>query len=460
MFLEELYEGRRAGEIKCIGYFIDGHVSCAQKHLGFYQNSLVHLLANDAVISRNGSETSTLGDPTETALLDLGLKYDIDKDAQYAVMPRVAEIPFDSERKLMSTIHKCLDGGYLVAVKGGLDELLKCCTGIVGRNGIRQITEADIQNINKANMHMASKALRVLAVASKSINELPDAISTDTIESDLIFLGMVGMIDPPREEAKVAVAQCLKAGIKPVMITGDHKITASAIARELGIMQEHDAVLTGTDVELLSDEKLQEVVGNVSVFARVAPEHKVRIVKAFQQRGNVVAMTGDGVNDAPALKLANIGVAMGITGTDVAKEAADVVLADDNFATIVSSVREGRRIYDNLMKSIQFMISTNLGEIVLLLVAVLCNLDMPLLPIQVLFINLVGDSLPSLALSVDHGAKDIMNRRPVDPNKGIFTREFTGNVVVRAVILGAMTLIAYMIGMKTSIDIARTMNSQ
>ena len=415
------------------------------------------VLANDAVISRNGSETSTLGDPTETALLDLGLKYDIDKDAQYAVMPRVAEIPFDSERKLMSTIHKCLDGGYLVAVKGGLDELLKCCTGIVGRNGIRQITEADIQNINNANMHMASRALRVLAVASKSINELPDAISTDTIESDLIFLGMVGMIDPPREEAKVAVAQCLKAGIKPVMITGDHKITASAIARELGIMQEHDAVLTGTDVELLSDEKLQEVVGNVSVFARVAPEHKVRIVKAFQQRGNVVAMTGDGVNDAPALKLANIGVAMGITGTDVAKEAADVVLADDNFATIVSSVREGRRIYDNLMKSIQFMISTNLGEIVLLLVAVLCNLDMPLLPIQLLFINLVGDSLPSLALSVDHAAKDIMNRRPVDPNKGIFTREFTGNVVVRAVILGAMTLIAYMIGMKTSIDIARTM---
>ena len=210
-------------------------------------------------------------------------------------------------------------------------------------------------------------------------------------------------------------------------------------------------------MELLSDEKLQEVVGNVSVFARVAPEHKVRIVKAFQQRGNVVAMTGDGVNDAPALKLANIGVAMGITGTDVAKEAADVVLADDNFATIVSSVREGRRIYDNLMKSIQFMISTNLGEIVLLLVAVLCNLDMPLLPIQLLFINLVGDSLPSLALSVDHAAKDIMNRRPVDPNKGIFTREFTGNVVVRAIILGAMTLIAYMIGMKTSIDIARTM---
>lgn len=415
------------------------------------------VLANDAVISRDNGYVTTLGDPTETALIDMGLKYGIDKDAQYAILPRVAEIPFDSDRKLMSTVHQCTEGGYLVAVKGGLDELLKCCTEIADRDGIRPITEDDLKSIHTANMHMASDALRVLAMAGKSINRLPDEICTQSIESDLVFLGMVGMIDPPREEAKVAVQQCKAAGIKPVMITGDHKITAAAIAKQLGIMSENDGILTGTDVELLTDDQLREIAANVSVFARVAPEHKVRIVKAFQERGNVVAMTGDGVNDAPALKLANIGVAMGITGTDVAKEAADVVLADDNFATIVSSVREGRRIYDNLMKSIQFMISTNLGEIVLLLVAVLCNLDMPLLPIQLLFINLVGDSLPSLALSVDHAAKDIMSRKPIDPNQGIFNKTFTTKVSVQALILGGMTLLAYLIGAKTSIDVARTM---
>ena len=415
------------------------------------------ILANDAVISRDNGAVTTLGDPTETALVDMGLKYGMDKDAQYAILPRVAEIPFDSDRKLMSTVHECADGGYLVAVKGGLDELLGCCTCIADKEGVRPITEEDVKKIHTANTHLASNALRVLAMAGKHIDVQPVSITPAMIESDLVFIGMVGMIDPPREEAKVAVQQCKAAGIKPVMITGDHKITAAAIAKQLGIMNEHDGILTGTDVELLSDEGLRQMVGNVSVFARVAPEHKVRIVKAFQERGNVVAMTGDGVNDAPALKLANIGVAMGVTGTDVAKEAADVVLADDNFATIVSSVREGRRIYDNLMKSIQFMISTNLGEIVLLLVAVLCNLDMPLLPIQLLFINLVGDSLPSLALSVDHAAKDIMSRKPIDPDQGIFTKAFTTRISVQALIIGAVTIIAYLIGHNTSLDVARTM---
>ena len=438
--------------------YSDGHLTENGADTSAIRNVIrTSVLANDAVISRENGSVTTLGDPTETALIDMGLKYGIDKDAQSAILPRIAEIPFDSDRKLMSTVHQCAEGGYLVAVKGGLDELLKCCTDIADRDGIRPITADDIKKIHAANMHMASNALRILAMASKSVNQLPDNISTKFIESDLVFLGMVGMIDPPREEAKVAVQQCKAAGIKPVMITGDHKITAAAIAKQLGIMSENDGILTGTDVELLTDGQLREIAGNVSVFARVAPEHKVRIVKAFQERGNVVAMTGDGVNDAPALKLANIGVAMGITGTDVAKEAADVVLADDNFATIVSSVREGRRIYDNLMKSIQFMISTNLGEIVLLLVAVLCNLDMPLLPIQLLFINLVGDSLPSLALSVDHAAKDIMSRKPIDPNQGIFNKTFTTKVSVQALIVGGMTLLAYLIGAKTSIDVARTM---
>ena len=412
------------------------------------------VLANDAVL---GSDGTALGDPTETALIYAGLKYSANKNILSDVLPRVAEIPFDSERKLMTTIHQNNDDDFLVAVKGGLDELLANCTRINDGISIRPLTEKDIEDIHKANMEMASQALRVLAIGYKTISELPVAFTPATIENDFIFLGMVGMIDPPREEAKEAVRRCKEAGIKPVMITGDHKITATAIAKSLGIITTGDCVLTGTDVEMMSDEQLKEMAGNVAVFARVAPEHKVRIVNAFQSRGNVVAMTGDGVNDAPALKLADIGVAMGITGTDVAKEAADVVLTDDNFATIVSSVREGRRIYDNLMKSIQFMISTNLGEIVLLLIAVIANLDMPLLPIQLLFINLVGDSLPSLALSVDHADKDIMKRKPIDPNQGIFTKHFTTRVIIQSLIIGLTTLAAYMIGMKTSVDVARTM---
>ena len=435
----------------------------------------IAVLCNDAVISREDDTVTTIGDPTETALVDLGLRFGIDKDALLAEMPRVAEVPFDSERKRMATIHRTASGRYLVAVKGGVDEVLECCTKInVDDNAqparktshkspsilsftVRNITGDDIHRIFEKNEEMASKALRVLAIAYKYMDELPGDISAASIEDGLTFVGMVGMIDPPREEARLAVEQCRRAGIKPVMITGDHALTASAIATQLGIMTTGDRVLTGAEVERLTDDELREQCGSVAVFARVAPEHKVRIVKAFQQRGNVVAMTGDGVNDAPALKLADIGVAMGITGTDVAKEAADVVLADDNFATIVTSVREGRRIFDNLMKSIQFMVSTNLGEIILLFVAVLCNFDMPLLPIQLLFINLVGDSLPSLALSVDHAAKDIMERPPVKPHQGIFTRAFTTRVVLQSLIIGAASLGAYMIGLEHSIETARTM---
>lgn len=455
-----------------MGTEVSGLTSLSLLHSQLVQFSV---LCNDAVISREDDSVTTIGDPTETALVDLGLRFGIDKDALLAEMPRVAEVPFDSERKRMATIHRTASGRYLVAVKGGVDEVLECCTKInVDDNAqparktshkspsilsftVRSITGADIHRIFEKNEEMASKALRVLAIAYKYMDELPSDISAASIEDGLTFVGMVGMIDPPREEARLAVSQCRRAGIKPVMITGDHALTASAIATQLGIMTTGDRVLTGAEVERLSDDELREQCGSVAVFARVAPEHKVRIVKAFQQRGNVVAMTGDGVNDAPALKLADIGVAMGITGTDVAKEAADVVLADDNFATIVTSVREGRRIFDNLMKSIQFMVSTNLGEIILLFVAVLCNFDMPLLPIQLLFINLVGDSLPSLALSVDHAAKDIMERPPVKPHQGIFTRAFTTRVVLQSLIIGAASLGAYMIGMEHSIETARTM---
>ena len=421
---------------------------------------VIGALCNDTT---RGDGDTLIGDPTETALISYADNNFCRQEQCNELYPRIAEIPFDSERKLMTTLHRKDETTIFVATKGGFDELLAVCDRIEDNGKIRVITDADKKSLAAVNTSMAVKALRVLCMAYKEITITAESDAeqlealTANAERDLIFVGMVGMIDPPREEAKVAVEQCKRAGIKPVMITGDHKITASAIAQSLGIMTATDKVLTGSDVESMSDDELRNIAGSVSVFARVAPEHKVRIVEAYQKLGNVVAMTGDGVNDAPALKLANIGVAMGITGTDVSKEAADVVLADDNFATIVQSVREGRRIYDNLIKSIQFMISTNLGEIVLLLVAVLCNFDMPLLPIQLLFINLVGDSLPSLALSVDHAAKNIMSRKPIDTNQGIFTRAFTTKITVQALIIGGVTIAAYLIGLQHSIETARTM---
>jgi Ca2+-transporting ATPase len=414
----------------------------------------IMVLANDAQLS---NDNKSIGDPTETALLDLGVKYGVHKNELIEKFKRVAEVPFDSERKRMTTINQIANGKYMVATKGGVDEILECCTHIAEYGKIRAITDEDIKNIKNANLTMAQQALRVLASASTILENVPDEVSPKTVEHDLVFFGMVGMIDPPREEAKVAVSQCKTAGIKPVMITGDHKITAKAIASALGICEGKDNIMTGAEVEKLNDDELDKVVSSTSVFARVAPEHKVRIVNSYKRNGNVVAMTGDGVNDAPALKLADIGVAMGITGTDVSKEAADVVLTDDNFATIVSAVQEGRRIYANLIKSIQFMLSTNIGEILLLFVATLCNMPTPLLPIQLLWINLVTDSLPALALSVDKAEKDIMQQKPIDPQQGILTKEFVSNIIFRSIIIGGLTIGAYSIGLNSSEDIGRTM---
>lgn len=413
--------------------------------------------ANDAKISRDGDAVQTLGDPTETALLDLGLKYGIDKDKLDDLAERVAEIPFDSERKLMTTIHQQPDSKLLVAVKGAMDELLACCDRIYENGQPRPLTQQDIERLESENLRMGGEALRVLAMAYKEISDLPESVTVENVEKELIFVGMVGMIDPPRDEVRDAVAECRMAGIRPVMITGDHKITATAIARSLGIMQEGNRVFTGVDVEKASDEQLLDYASDAAVFARVAPEHKVRIVKAFQSRGNVVAMTGDGVNDAPALKLADIGVAMGITGTDVSKEAADVILTDDNFATIVTSVSEGRRIYDNLLKSIQFMLSTNLGEVLVLFIAVIANVVTPLLPIHILWINLVTDSLPALALSVDPADKNIMRRKPIDPKQGILTRGVTIRIVLQSMLIAVAVLGACMIGLQVSVEVARTM---
>lgn len=410
----------------------------------------IALLANEAKLTEGEGEYKTTGDPTETALIDLGLEFSMNKNTLDAEFTRVEEIPFDSERKLMTTVHRLENGKYEVCTKGGLDELLACCTEIVGNGQITALTDSGKEEIRSENLKMAENALRVLAMAYKIVDEIPSTIEPAVLENELVFVGMMGMIDPPRPEVKVAVEKCRHAGIKPVMITGDHKVTAVAIAKELGIMEDEDIALTGVDVEKMSDDELLKIVHNVAVYARVSPEHKVRIVKAFQRSGDIVAMTGDGVNDAPALKLADIGAAMGIVGTDVSKEAADIVLTDDNFSTIVTAVEEGRRIYDNILKAIQFMLSTNIGEIVVLLIAVLANWATPLLPIHILWINLVTDSLPALALSVDPADPDVMNRKPIDSKKSIMNRSFTIRVLLQGAMVGILSLIAYRIGLSTA----------
>ncbi len=417
-----------------------------------------NMLCNDTKISKDGSLT---GDPTETALVDMAFKLDFDPSI-YDRMPRLNEIPFDSERKLMTTVNE-INGKYVIYTKGGVDELLKRCDSYLFKGEIKQDLESYINQIREHNENMAKEALRVLACAYKEIDHLPDKEEMKTIENDLIFIGMVGMIDPPREEAKKAVEKCKTAGIKTVMITGDHKITATAIAKKLGILENEEEAITGSELEKMSDEELEKNVRKYSVYARVSPEHKVRIVRAWQKNGEIVAMTGDGVNDSPALKTADIGCAMGMVGTDVAKEAAEVILTDDNFATIVSAVEEGRRIYDNILKVIQFLLSSNVGEIVVLFMATLCtplfanwfgitditHLEI-LLPIHILWINLVTDSLPALALAFDPASSDIMKRKPVKPGKGVFTKGMTWRVIYQGIMIGFLTLIAFMIGLAST----------
>ena len=430
------------------------------------------MLCNDTKLADDGS---LAGDPTETALIDMAKNMDYVSLANNAGVSsngnydprdeyqRVAEIPFDSDRKLMTTVNKYAEDKYIVYTKGGVDELLKCCKAYRLHDEVKTNLGEYIPTIQECNAHLAEDALRVLAVGYKELDHAPSAEEVKNLESDLIFVGMVAMIDPPRVEVKAAVEKCISAGIKTVMITGDHKITATAIAKSLGILQEGDRAITGADLEAMSDEELIKEVRNISVYARVSPEHKVRIVKAWQANGEIVAMTGDGVNDAPALKTADIGCAMGIVGTDVSKEAADVILTDDNFATIVSAVEEGRRIYDNILKAIQFLLSSNIGEIIVLFTAILLtpvlmttfgipdelvNSLEPLLPVQILWINLVTDSLPALALAVDPAQKGIMKRKPLK-TKGIFTKGMTWRVLYQGVMVGLLTLTAFVLGLAT-----------
>lgn len=419
-----------------------------------------NMLCNDTKISHDGTLT---GDPTETALVDMAFKLDFDPNV-YDMYPRVEEVPFDSDRKLMTTVNE-VNGKYVVYTKGGIDELLRRCISYEINNKIYDNIEEYSNEIRKHNEKMAREALRVLGCAYKELDHKPSKDEMKNIEKDLIFIGMVGMIDPPREEAKKAVEKCKTAGIKTVMITGDHKITATAIAKKLGILENDNEAITGIELEQMTDEELEKNVRQYSVYARVSPEHKVRIVKAWQKNGEVVAMTGDGVNDSPALKRSDIGCAMGIVGTDVAKEAADVILTDDNFATVVSAVEEGRRIYDNILKVIQFLLSSNVGEIVVLFFATLLtplfskwfgitdisHLEI-LLPIHILWINLVTDSLPALALAFDPANKDIMNRKPTKPGKGVFTKGMTWRVIYQGLMIGLLTLVAFMIGLATTTE--------
>ena len=416
------------------------------------------MLCNDTKIAEDGTLT---GDPTETALVDIAIKMGFSMDNLHNDMPRVDEIPFDSDRKLMTTVHQRGDK-FIIFTKGGVDELLSNCVSYINHGEIRENLEEFIPTITSINETMAKDALRVLAFAYKELDHKP---SKDEMENNLIFVGLYGMIDPPREEARTAVEKCKTAGIKTVMITGDHKITATAIAKKLGILENENEAITGSELDKISDEYLEKNIRKYSVYARVSPEHKVRIVKAWQKNGEIVAMTGDGVNDSPALKTADIGCAMGKVGTDVAKEAADVILVDDNFATVVSAVEEGRRIYDNILKVIQFLLSSNIGEIVVLLLATLfsgvianiCGISDAsgleiLLPMHILWINLVTDSLPALALAFDPANDDIMNRKPLKQSKGIFTKGMSFRIVYQGIMIGIITLLAFIIGLKTTTE--------
>lgn len=385
-----------------------------------------------------------VGEPTEMALVAYSMSLGMNKNELLKSAPRVGEAPFDSNRKMMSTIHKTADG-ILQFTKGAPDEILKHCTKIFKNGEVSPLTDADRDAVLKKNKEFADRALRVLACGYKQLSCVPEDQSPDNIENELVFCGLVGMIDPVRPEVKAAIEECRGAGIRPIMITGDHKDTAVAIALELGIIKDKSEAITGAELDDISDEDFKEKVTQYSVYARVQPEHKVRIVNAWKSRGMITAMTGDGVNDAPSIKSADIGVGMGITGTDVTKNVADMVLADDNFATIVSAVEEGRRIYDNIRKSIQFLLSSNLSEVMAIFTANLLGFTI-LKPVHLLWINLVTDCFPALALSMEKGEKDLMKRPPRKSSDGIFAGGVGFDVVYQGLFVTLLTLAAYFIG--------------
>lgn len=390
-------------------------------------------LCCDGSVVFNGDAEEHVGDPTETSIIVAAHKNGMEKNDLTAQYPRLAEIPFDSDRKLMTTVNQ-IDGSYIVIVKGAFDMLTdRCISG-------------NLEKAREMNYQMSNSALRVLAVAYKEIDSSPAEVKPEELEKDLIFMGLVGMIDPPRPEAAEAVKVCRKAGIRPVMITGDHVVTASAIASQMGIMEAGDKAVTGAQLDDMTDSQLDQEVEHISVYARVSPENKIRIVKSWQRKGQVVSMTGDGVNDAPALKAADIGCAMGITGTDVAKSAADITLTDDNFATIVDAVREGRGIYANIKKVVGFLLGTNIGEVILVFVAMILWHKTPLLSMQLLWVNLVTDSLPAIALGMEPVEADVMTQKPKPKDESIFAHGFGVRIVLQGFLFGLLSLIAYKVG--------------
>ena len=442
-------------------------------------------MCTDCLIQEQNGQMTVTGEPTEQAIVNKALEKNINKVDLYRQMPRVGEVPFDSTVKMMTTIHRLksnpnikfsnneINGQvslnevsnintntetYRVITKGAPDILIEKCTHIYINGNIQPLTNIQKDRIKHQNEDMANNALRVLGVAYKDFQQKKSTIDGNKYENNLVFVGLIGMIDPPREGVKEAVATCKKAGIKTVMITGDHIATAKAIARELGILGVRDEAITGAELDKISDSKLEKTIQNYSVFARVTPEHKVRIVKAWQKTGAVVAMTGDGVNDSPALKNADIGIAMGKGGTDVAKNAADMILVDDNFVTIVEAVRQGRNIYDNIRKAIHFLISTNIGEIVTIFMGLLLGLESPLLAIQLLWVNLVTDSFPAIALGLQKEEKGIMERKPRGSKESIFADGLWNKIVVEGIMIGSLTLLAFSLGTKLyGVEVGRTM---
>ncbi|MDF2942790.1 MAG: cation-translocating P-type ATPase [Herbinix sp.] len=409
------------------------------------------LLCNDAITAKN----KEIGDPTEIALVNLGDIYGWDEQKLREAFPRIDEIPFDSDRKLMSTLHE-IAGKKILITKGALDVMLHRVTSIQNDIGTTSITEEDKKTIEQVNFDLSKNGLRILAFSYKEFDEERNLDVTD--EKDLIFIGLIAMMDPPRLESAQAVASCIQAGIKPVMITGDHKITAASIAKQIGILLDDSEAMEGYELDSLSDEELKETVERISVYARVSPEHKIRIVQAWQERGNVVAMTGDGVNDAPALKQADIGIAMGITGTEVAKDAASMVLTDDNFSTIIKAISNGRSIYENIKNSIKFLMSGNMGGILAVLYASISGLPVPFAPVHLLFINLLTDSLPAIAIGLEPHNESIMKEKPRGINNSIINKTFAIEVLVEGLLIAISTITAFILGLNTGNElVASTM---
>ena len=443
MTVREIYTNDEVIEVTGTGYVPKGKLILDSEEVDVKDIKLllkIGALCNDAKLTHN-EKWEILGDPTEGSLIVVASKAGLIKEELEEKYPRIDEVPFDSERKLMTTIHD-IGGERVVYVKGAPDIILDRCTHLYNKGKITELSGRDREKIPEINRMMAEKALRVLAVAYKKIKD-SDEVNSDEIESNLIFVGLVGMIDPPRDEVIKSIKECEEAGIKTVMITGDHLLTAKAIAKQIGLLKEGDRVLTNTELYKLSDEELEEIVDSVAIYARVSPEHKVKILDALKRKGHVVAMTGDGVNDAPALKKSDIGVAMGITGTDVSREASDMILTDDNFTSIVNAVEEGRGIYSSIKKFVQYTLSSNLGEILVIFMGILLGFPLPLMAIQILWVNLVTDGLPGLALGLDPAELGIMRKPPRNPKEGIISRDVLENILIVGVVMCVGTLFMF-----------------